>query len=135
MIRELEDQLVKRYPTIFQDIGGDLTKTCMAFGICCNEGWYMLIYQMCAEIMELPGHEDFKAKQVKEKSGGLRFYYSGGNEAISKLVNTAEDKSYTICEHCGVTTGVTCRGCYWVRALCDVCRPIYDGAPWSRRDW
>ena len=134
MIPMLEETLVKRYPTIFRDVGGSPMDTYMAFGLCCGSGWYMLLDRLCAAIMAVPGHEDFKAEQIKEKFGGLRFYGSGGNEAISKLVDVAETQSYRTCEHCGVTTGVKCGGRRWIRALCEVCRPIFDGEVYEQEE-
>lgn len=41
------------------------------------------------------------ANQVKEKFGGLRFYYSGGDNYIRGLVDMAESISYRTCEVCG----------------------------------
>jgi len=132
MLPILEEILVKRYPTIFRDVGGAPSQTCMAFGLCCGSGWYMLLDGMCAAIMLLPEHETFKAEQVKEKFGGLRFYGSGGTEEIYKLVDAAESASYRTCEYCGVTKGVTVSGRHWVRSLCNVCRPLYDGEAWDK---
>jgi hypothetical protein len=39
--------------------------------------------------------------QVKEKFGGLRFYYTGGDEHIRGLVSMAESMSEVTCEVCG----------------------------------
>jgi hypothetical protein len=57
------------------------------------------------------------AEQVKEKYGTLRFYYRGGNEEISGMVEMAESMSGVTCEVCG-SVGKT-RGGGWVRTLCD----------------
>lgn len=77
MQKELEKNLVESYPVIFQDYGGDARKTCMAWGIACGDGWYLLINDMCQKIMDTIGEHDIQviATQVKEKFGGLRFYY------------------------------------------------------------
>jgi hypothetical protein len=40
-------------------------------------------------------------QQVKEKFGGLRFYYSGGDERVSGMVSFAEQLSYKICKETG----------------------------------
>lgn len=55
--------------------------------------------------------------QVKEKFGTLRFYYTGGDDAISGMVRMAESMSAVTCEDCG-TPGRR-RGSGWVRTLCD----------------
>jgi hypothetical protein len=44
--------------------------------------------------------------QIKEKFGGLRFYYHGGDDEISGMVWLAESLSYKICEKCGTTLNV-----------------------------
>jgi hypothetical protein len=41
------------------------------------------------------------AIQVKEKFGGLRFYYNGGDEKIEGMVRLAEAMSKCTCEGCG----------------------------------
>jgi hypothetical protein len=77
MREELELQLVKKYPTMFKDYRGDMRQTCMAWGFECGNGWYDLIDKMCADVTKLLGNsgQEVIAEQVKEKFGGLRFYY------------------------------------------------------------
>ena len=130
MQSDLEHQLVERYPTIFRcTVTRSRERGYLVFGICCGDGWYALLDRMCAAIIQQPGHESFQATQVKEKFGGLRFYYMGGTDTISQIVQKAEEASMKTCENCGVTSGVTCGGRRWVRTLCTVCRPIFDGEP------
>jgi len=57
------------------------------------------------------------ADQVKEKYGGLRFYYTGGDDKISHFIEFAEYMSYHTCEVCG-KPGKTYGG-GWVRTLCE----------------
>jgi hypothetical protein len=57
------------------------------------------------------------AVQVKEKFGGLRFYYDGGDEYIHGLVAMAESMSYVTCEVCGSPGRVYTDG--WHATLCD----------------
>ncbi len=77
MREELELKLVKKYPIIFKDYKGDMRETCMAWGIATGDGWYDIINDLCQTITKIIGKKDFKviADQVKEKFGGLRFYY------------------------------------------------------------
>lgn len=56
--------------------------------------------------------------QVKEKFGGLRFYYEGGNEYVAGLVSMAESWADIACEECGGIGKKRDGG--WVRTLCDV---------------
>lgn len=55
--------------------------------------------------------EQVVATQVKEKLGGLRFYYDGGDEHIRGMISMAENMSYSICETCG-DKGTLQRGGY-----------------------
>lgn len=77
MDKKLELKLVEKYPIIFQEYGGDIRKTCMGWGFSCGDGWYELIDKLCKDINNIIGNKPIKviALQVKEKFGGLRFYY------------------------------------------------------------
>lgn len=121
MKKELEAKLVERFPAFFVDMYGDPTKTCMHWGCECGNGWYDLLYKLCEDIEAAEPPEDFKIEQIKEKFGGLRFYYISGNAEISSLVNAAESNSYKICEGCSSTEGVTTEGS-WITSLCADCR-------------
>lgn len=66
------------------------------------------------EVQPIP---DFKATQIKEKYGTLRFYYSGGDSYIDGVVSMAEAMSSNICEKCGAR-GIL-RGGSWVHTSCD----------------
>jgi len=58
--------------------------------------------------------------QIKEKFSGLRFYYNGGDDIISGMVNLAESMSYKTCEICGTTKNVGCtKG--WLTTCCLDC--------------
>jgi hypothetical protein len=66
-------------------------------------------------------HMYFQIDQIKEKFGGLRFYYSGGDDYIDGMTSLAESLSYRICEYCGTTkeVGIT-KG--WNITVCSSCR-------------
>jgi hypothetical protein len=57
-------------------------------------------------------------RQIKEKFGGLRFYYDGGDKFIHGLTVMAESFSYITCEECG--TPGTVRSGGWIKTLCDL---------------
>jgi len=59
-----------------------------------------------------------EVQQIKEKFGGLRFYYRGGDEAIAGMVRMAEAWAGHSCEVCGAIG--KSRGGGWVRTLCDL---------------
>lgn len=56
-------------------------------------------------------------EQIKEKFGGLRFYYQGGDDHIQGMVRMAEVWAHHSCEECG-KPGQQRRG-GWVKTLCD----------------
>lgn len=57
------------------------------------------------------------AQQVKEKFGGLRFYYYGGDAEVSGMVRMAESWAGQTCETCGDPGTIRHGG--WIRTLCD----------------
>jgi len=72
-------------------------------------------------------HMTFRVDQIKEKFGGLRFYYSGGDDYIDGMVSMAESMSYTICESCGTTENVgNTKG--WIYTCCKSCYDKNDRA-------
>jgi hypothetical protein len=57
------------------------------------------------------------AIQVKEKFGGLRFYYVGGDKIVDGMVRMAESWADNTCEVCG-NPGKPRKG-GWIRTLCN----------------
>jgi len=117
MHKVLEKRLVKKYPNIFKEYGGDITKTCMGWGMTCGKGWFLLIDELCSKLSE-----SAVAQQVKEKLGGLRFYLQG-TEEDHKIEAEYESKSLITCEHCG-GPGERKSDHGWLRTTCDHCDEI-----------
>ena len=68
---------------------------------------------------EIPDEMEYpQVAQIKEKFGGLRFYYDGGDDYIAGLVTMAEYVADSTCEKCGAPGKRRDGG--WVRTLCDV---------------
>lgn len=69
----------------------------------CDAGWWPLIEEMHQEISEID--PDYRIYQVKQKFGGLRFYYASSNPLLSATIRQVVDKyeqlSFTICEKTG----------------------------------
>ena len=120
-------------------------ESCMSFGIECNIGWYDLISSVCHMIDQYEKYENYKVNnhenykyhpvtfdQVKEKFGGLRIYFSGGDEYVSGLVAMAENFSYKTCEGCGQRGKSNKSG--WIITLCDKCRDEYNNGRESGRE-
>ena len=57
------------------------------------------------------------AVQIKEKFGGLRFYYEGGDDQIYGMVRMAESWAAVTCEECGAPGESRSGG--WIKTLCD----------------
>lgn len=81
--------------------------------------WEIERAQECMETgVEIPPEvPQVIVQQIKEKFGGLRFYYDGGDEHVHGLVSMAESWAGVACEECG-GIGVR-RGGGWIRTLCD----------------
>lgn len=125
MKQELDEQLCAKYPKIFANRDADMTTTAMCWGFSCGDGWYNILDQLCHNIQS---HTDWHnretvkvpqvvASQVKEKFGGLRFYYDGGDDYISGLASMAESMSEVTCEECGAPGQQ--RGGGWIYTACD----------------
>ena len=94
-------------------------------GFCCGEGWWPILESLCSNIQH---HLDWKNKtvetvpqvtvaQIKEKFGGLRFYYDGGDDEIRGMVRMAEAWADASCEECGAPGKRRDGG--WIKTLCD----------------
>ena len=134
--------LYEKYPDLFQNRLKSPRESPMGFGVECNLGWYEIISSVCWMIKQheqnkewnrkylekndperltsLPEYFPVKFDQVKEKYGGLRLYFSGGDEYVEGLVSMAEAMSYKICEVCG-NKGQPNKG-GWISTLCESCR-------------
>ena len=120
MTEDLEQKLYELFPEIFRDKDKTPQETCMCWGICVGSGWFNILHDLCTKIMEVA--PETIAIQVKEKFGGLRFYYWPHSEAVDKLVSEAEAEALSTCEYCGTNTDVTTEGPGWVKTLCKSCR-------------
>jgi hypothetical protein len=50
MSPELDEQLCKRYPLIFENRHASMQETCMCWGLEVGDGWYNILDQLCANI-------------------------------------------------------------------------------------
>ncbi len=121
---ELQNKLFETYPKIFRQKDLSMQHTAMCWGICCGDGWYNIIDVLCHNIQSrvVSRGEDVsvEATQVKEKFGGLRFYYNGGDDLIDGMVYMAECLSCCTCEECGSPGTQNEKG--WINTLCKPCR-------------
>ena len=141
MRKDLQDKLYADYPEIFRQKDVPMNQTAMCWGICCGEGWYNILDNLCSCIQnhidnknanivykkqkgelpqDAPSFPQAEATQVKEKYGGLRFYTNYSDEFIDGLISMAEAMSYVTCEFCGNPGKPNDEG--WVSTQCDPCR-------------
>jgi hypothetical protein len=130
---EFAKSMEERFPKMFAGRYG---------GFAVGPGWWPILESLCTNIQS---HVDWAEKrraweveqgvkgepgmprtphvpqvtveQIKEKFGGLRFYYSGGNEYIHGLVVMAEAWADRSCEECGKPGERRSGG--WIKTLCD----------------
>jgi hypothetical protein len=127
---EFEKILIEKFPTLYKDLYGDLTKTCMAFGISVHSGWFNIIYEMSEKINNVvKSMSENEQKlvyfaQIKEKFGILTCYMDGHTKEMGNIISEATKKSSTTCEECGKDGRLG--GKFWLRTLCKKCRKTND---------
>ena len=127
MKQELDSLLCEKYPKMMVNRNKHMQETCMCWGFECGDGWFNILDQLMGNIQH---HIDLKNRkeevvaqvtldQVKEKFGTLRFYYSGGDDAIDGMVRMAESMSGVTCEECSAPAQT--HGPGWIRTICKPC--------------
>ena len=127
MRQELDSLLCEKYPKMMVNRNKHMQETCMCWGFECGDGWFNILDKLMGNIQH---HIDWKNRkeevvaqvtldQVKEKFGTLRFYYSGGDDAIDGMVRMAESMSGVTCEECSAPAQT--HGPGWIRTICEPC--------------
>lgn len=128
--QEFADRMETQYPNMFSRPYG---------GFSIGAGWYPIVEALCRQIESYTSWRNRTreallkdnpynhpipdevpqviVEQIKEKFGGLRFYYSGGDDYIRGLEVMAELWANHTCEECGHPG--TRRSGGWIRTLCD----------------
>lgn len=123
-------QMEEKYPEMFSQPYG---------GFAVGAGWWPIIEVLCGQIdsytkwrnntresllKDNPYNHTIPdavpqvvVQQIKEKFGGLRFYYQGGDEHIHGMVRMAEIWAGYSCEECGAPGERRSGG--WIRTLCN----------------
>jgi len=96
----------------------------------CGPGWLPLVEQLFQQIQEYidihPEVDALQVSQVKQKFGGLRVYYHGGDQACVALIEQAALRAKATCEICGSNGSVREAGGIIVR--CDQHLPTVAGS-------
>ena len=92
----------------------------------CGKGWNSILYKLLENVENynnMHSTNKITIDQIKEKFGGLRFYITGGDRRIDKLIMAAEEESMETCELCGAPgRRSSYRG--WIATKCDSCYKI-----------
>ncbi len=119
---EFSRKMEEKYPKLFSQPYG---------GFAVGPGWWPILETLCNQIhhhvewkqnqkekyQQGEGCPDVTVAQIKEKFGGLRFYYDGGDDTVDGMVRMAEAWADRTCEECGHPG--TRRSGGWIRTLCD----------------
>lgn len=142
-----QEELFVKYPSLFVEVlkekDPEQKPWPIRFGISCSNGWFKIIDELCALISSSLAQFKQRNKtevglrvvQIKEKFGGLRFYYtwSAGNDVSDDLlpkidrlksriegaVQLAENLSLFTCELCAAPAECTTEG--WYHTTCEAC--------------
>ncbi len=100
-----------------------------------GSGWFSILDDLCKELLTFVPAE-FKVTQIKEKFGGLRFYYElkdhnhyditysshisyeDFRQKVNGLIAKAESLSYETCELCGDPASLD-KSSFWMKSLCE----------------
>ena len=89
-----------------------------------GEGWKSIIADTHKRLHHLD--PDYTIIQIKEKFGGLRYYFAQSKnidpitgEIMEDVVIAAELRCSRMCEHCGAPGEPRAGG--WIKTLCDDC--------------
>lgn len=122
-----EQEIKQRYPSLLSKLSYFET----------DKGWNKILEDMIEEIYRREQfilanslqekYEPVRIIQIKQKFGGLRVYYDGGqnDSGISSIVMHTEQLADLTCEVCGTIETVNkryIRG--WVSTLCDTCKEM-----------
>lgn len=127
---EFARRMEEKYPMLFSKPYG---------GFAVGVGWWPILEALCGQIdsytkwrnntreallKDNPHNQKIPdsipqvvVEQIKEKFGGLRFYYQGGDDHIHGMVRIAEMWAGHSCEECGNPGERRSGG--WIRTLCD----------------
>jgi hypothetical protein len=131
------DNLYKKYEHLFTK---NERRAVAMFGFECGDGWYKILEQLIDHIDSYIKHKykdkefDFQIAQIKEKFGGLRFYFDGGDDVIHELVRYTENLSYHTCEYCGSNQNVM-RSQGWIITACKPCTLTHENLNRPDRKW
>jgi hypothetical protein len=132
-MRTWREVIVKTCPHLYADIheGKTMGESLMCFGFEVGDGWGVILEELSDKLEELILKEPeyrrnfYRAIQVKEKYGSLRFYMYSSTDEMEELIREAEKKSEVTCEVCGVPAKIKKIG-WMYKCICDSCEEKKD---------
>jgi len=104
MRQDLIQKLITKYPNLYRDfVNAKGPRGYMSVG----NGWFPLINDLSSKlekmILKLPENKQkyYKATQIKQKWGGLRYYMNDRTAEMRIVMEDAERESWITCEVCG----------------------------------
>ncbi len=137
MRKELEQRLVRRFPTWFK-VDGNVHRL-IPFEFQCGDGWFEIIWRLCVELeplvteLEAETGERFEVVQVMQTLGTLRFYTTHRTDPIDELISDAREEAFHTCEVCA-SPGRWLETSGMHRVLCNKHGDGVQRAPGAQRD-
>jgi hypothetical protein len=119
------EKLMTAYPQLFpKDADGNPREPdCHVW---CPVGWQPMVEELCSKLAKIVEEKNvvFQIEQIKEKFGGLRFYYFYNGDRVDEiadLIHEAEERSFKICEVTGEEgeLRIKGKGYGWLKTLSD----------------
>lgn len=122
------EDFISKYPFLFAQSDGNPLGV-PYWGIECGPGWYLLLERLCSQVQSrVDNHkiEQVVFRQIKEKFGALRVYYSGGDDYVDGLVDMIEAVSTVVCENCSAPAKLTRLKGGWLKTVCEKCKQEFE---------
>lgn len=125
------EEIIQKYPKIFVPYEGN-PMDINWHGV--PKGWLPIIDKLCGSMQNyIDSYKRWDKEkqdwihppqitctQMKEKFGGLRFYYNGGDDLIEGMIVMAEYLCSNTCQQCGSEQDLG-KTKHWISVLCRSC--------------
>ena len=112
------------FPQVFDTYYGEPYDIWAQCNYSCPTGWENIVYNLTKDLLQI--WPDMHVMQVKQKFGGLRYYFNTEppddlRQRVYKKVDEAEKQARNACEKCGRAGLPTYIGS-WLLVLCSKCK-------------
>ncbi|HDS1796967.1 MULTISPECIES: hypothetical protein [Pseudomonas] len=124
----VNEDFISKYPLLFAQ--SEVNPLGVPYwGIECGAGWHLILEKLCRQVQSHVDNQKVEQvvfRQIKEKYGALRVYYSGGDDYVEGLVDMIEAVSTVICESCSAPAKLTKLKGGWIKTVCEKCRQKFE---------